>query len=114
MRKNKLGTIGLLAGGLFAGIGITATQGCDADDVCGPCGTIATGQLSIAGNAQLDGFFAAVASLQNASVSINGDFEANIVALAEVYGLGKVEFSASLVDDVITAIKADLTANLEG
>lgn len=115
MRKNKLGTIGLLAGGLIAGVGITAAQGCDAaDGVCGPCGTIATGQLSIAGNAQLDGFFAAVASLQNATVSVNGDFEANIVALADVYGLGKVEFSAALVDDLIAAIKADFAANLEG
>lgn len=115
MRKNKLGTIGLLAGGLIAGVGITATQGCDAaDGVCGPCGTIASGQLSIAGNAQLDGFFAAVAQLQNATVKINGDFEANIVALADVYGLGKVEFSADLVTDVIAAIKADFAANLEG
>lgn len=115
MRKNKLGTIGLLAGGLIAGVGITATQGCDAaDNLCGPCGTIATGQLSIAGNAQLDGFFAAVASLQNATVKINGDFEANIVALANVWGVGDGTFSATLVDDLIAKIKGEISANLEG
>lgn len=115
MRKNNLGTIGLLAGGLIAGVGITATQGCDAaDNLCGPCGTIATGQLSIAGNAQLDGFFAATASLQNATVKINGDFEANILALADVYGVGDGSFSATLVDELIAKIQADFDANLDG
>ena len=33
----------------------------DPDEICGPCGSIETGQLSISGNARLDGFFAAVA-----------------------------------------------------
>src|SRR5690349_12889490 len=83
-------------------------------DVCGPCGTVASGDLSISGDAKLDGFFAAVGSLQNATASIQGDFQANIMALADVYGVGQASFDAALVDKVIAAVKADVTANLQG
>jgi hypothetical protein len=83
-------------------------------DVCGPCGTVASGDLSISGDAKLDGFFAAVGSLQNATASIQGDFQGNIMALADVYGVGQASFDAALVDKVIGAVKADVTANLQG
>ena len=83
-------------------------------DVCGPCGTVASGDLSISGDAKLDGFFAAVGSLQNATASIQGDFEGNIMALADVYGVGQAKFDATLVDKVIGAVKADVAANVQG
>jgi hypothetical protein len=101
-------------------IGVVGASSCDkvtdaigdvAGDICGPCGEIAKGDISISGDAKLDGFFTAVGSLQNATASINGDFQANIMALASVYGVTATTFSASVVDDVITAIKADITAN---
>jgi hypothetical protein len=83
---------------------------------CGPCGTIAKGDFSISGDAQLDGFFQAVGNFQNATASITGDFQTNIVALANVYGVGNADgsFSADLVDKVITAVKGDISANLQG
>jgi hypothetical protein len=85
------------------------------EGICGPCGTVATGDFSISGDAKLDGFFAAVGSLQNATASIQGDFEANILALAAVYNVNaSAGFSAALVDQVIAAVKADITANVQG
>src|SRR5580765_4284579 len=91
-----------------------AIPGADPTAICGKCGTVATGDFSISGDAKLDGFFAAVGSLQNASASIQGDFEGNIMALASVYGVTATKFQASVVDDVINAIKADFTANASG
>ncbi|HEX4338922.1 MAG TPA: hypothetical protein VH062_23610 [Polyangiaceae bacterium] len=82
---------------------------------CGPCGTIASGDFSVSGDAQLDGFFQAVGNLQNATASVQGDFQANIVALATAYGVDATAgFDASLTDKVIAAIKADVSANLDG
>jgi modification target Cys-rich repeat protein len=84
-------------------------------EICGPCGTVASGDFSISGDAQLDGFFSAVGSLQNATASIQGDFEANILALAAVYNVNaSAGFSAALVDQVIAAVKADIAANVQG
>jgi modification target Cys-rich repeat protein len=86
-----------------------------AEDICGPCGSIETGQLSISGNAQLDGFFSAVYTVDQATARIRGDFEGNIVALAEVYGVAGVEagYSAQLLADLKTAISADITASVD-
>src|SRR5262245_60240139 len=69
---------------------LTACPGA-AEELCGPCGSIETGQLSISGNAQLDGFFNAVYTIDQATAGIKGDFEANIVALAEVWGVAGAE-----------------------
>jgi hypothetical protein len=84
-------------------------------EICGKCGTIANGDFSVSGDAQLDGFFQAVGSLQNATASVQGDFEANILALATVYAVdASAGFDASLVDKVIAAIKLDVSTNLQG
>src|SRR5262245_26209556 len=94
-------------------IGAAGATSCDkladaadgiAGEICGPCGTIATGEFSVSGDAKLDGFFQAVGNLQNATASVQGDFEGNILALANVYGVGQASFDASLVDKVIAAI----------
>ena len=86
-----------------------------AEDLCGPCGSLETGQLSISGNAQLDGFFNAVYTLDQATTAIRGNFEADIVGLATVYGLDvSAGFSASLLDELKAAITADLQANASG
>lgn len=83
--------------------------------VCGPCGDITKGDFSVSGDAQLDGFFQAVGNLQNATLSIQGDFQENILALAQVYGVdASAGFSATLVDNVIAAIKTDISANVQG
>jgi hypothetical protein len=92
------------------------STGCDAEKICGPCGSIETGQLSISGNAQLDGFFSAVYTLDQATAQISGDFEGHIVALAEVYGVAGAEagYSADLLAGLKAAITADIEANASG
>lgn len=85
------------------------------DAACGPCGTLASGDFSVSGDAHLDGFFQAVGNLQNATASIQGDFQANILALASVYGVDTSGgYSASMVDSVIAKIKSDVSTNLSG
>lgn len=118
MHLNKFRTFGLLAGGIVAGLALTSVQGCDpstvGDDICGPCGTIAGGSLSISGSAQLDGFFNATGSLNNAVAQIKGSFDADILALADVYGVARGEVNADFVGQLTAAIKADFAANLDG
>lgn len=119
MNRKLRGLIYTIPGVLIGAVGASS---CDkvADaipggDICGPCGDIAKGDVSISGDAQLDGFFTAVGSLQGATATINGDFQANILALASVYGLDvSGGFTAKMVDDLIAAIKADVTANASG
>lgn len=111
-----LASIGLVIG---AAAGMATLQGCPGEGgICGPCGSISSGQLSISGDARLDGFFAALADLQGATGTISADFDANIVALAEVYGVveagAEVQVDGAFVDSVIAAIRADFTANIEG
>lgn len=86
------------------------------EDFCGPCGDISTGNFSVSGNAQLDGFFQAVGTLQAATASIRGKFNADVLALADLYGLaeGDVTVDASLIDEIIAKIDADVSANVEG
>lgn len=59
----------------------------------------------------LDGFVHAAASLKNTTGSIQGDFERNMTALAAAYGVTPADSVDQLVDDVIAAIRADVTAN---
>jgi hypothetical protein len=85
------------------------------DDICGPCGTLATGDVGISGDARLDGFFKALSTMQNANVSIKADFEANIRALAALYDIELTgEINAAAVGQVTAAIEADITANVQG
>lgn len=95
---------------------LTACDGDPAEKLCGPCGSIETGQLSISGNAQLDGFFSAVYTIDQATAQIRGDFEGNIVALAKVYGVVGAEagYSAQLLLDLKAAISAEINTYASG
>jgi hypothetical protein len=110
-----LASIGLVVG---AAAGMTTLDGCEGANLCGPCGSISSGQLSISGDARLDGFFAALADLQGATGNISADFNANIVALAEVYGVveagADVNVDGAFVDSVVAAIRADFSASIQG
>lgn len=90
----------------------TATQ--VSEDLCGPCGSIATGDLSIAGDARLDGFFQAVADLSEATASIRADFDRDVLALGELYGLHTAEVDAAFVAQLRAAIEADVRASTDG
>ncbi len=115
MMKHHKQLLGLMIGGTLIGAGATTLQGCDAaEDLCGPCGSIATGQLSIAGNAQLDGFFNAVATFQGATAKVKADFDAEILALGEVFGVAEGTVNADYIGQLKAAIQGEFTANLEG
>lgn len=121
MKKSAIGLASLL---LPTVLGAAAMTGCKEDnpltgaseDICGPCGVVAQGDVGISGNAKLDGFFAAVADLNKAQVAINGDFEANIDELIAAFDV-EVAANASIsakVDALTAAISAELTANVQG
>lgn len=103
----------LIAGGL-------ASSGCDkaaeaAAEACGPCGSIATGDFSVSGDARLDGFFQAVGTLSNATATIKGDFDANIGALAAMYNIDvSAGITDAIVTDLIGKIDAEVSANVTG
>jgi hypothetical protein len=103
----------LIAGGL-------GSSGCDkvgdvAGAACGDCGTIATGDVGISGDARIDGFFTAVGTLNGAVGQIKADFDANIAALAGLYNIDvSAGIDGAAVDKVIAAIKAEVTANVSG
>lgn len=110
------GTRGMSAVGLGLLVGVVGVslQGCDPEAVCGDCGSLAHGQVSISGDAKLDGFFAAVADLGKATASVQGEFEANVRALGKLYGVADAAFSADYVGQVEAAIRADFQANVNG
>lgn len=121
MKKSAIGLATLLIPATF---GAFASAGCSEDnplskageELCGPCGVVAQGDVSISGSAKLDGFFAAVADLNKAQVTINGDFEANIDALIATFGV-EVAANAAIgakVDALIAKIDAEVTANAQG
>ena len=121
MKKSAFGLASLL---LPTAIAAFATTGCGDDNplsdtaekICGPCGLVAEGDVSISGSAKLDGFFAAVAELNKAQLTINGDFQANIDALIETFGVD-VAANANInakVDALIAEIDAQVAANVSG
>jgi modification target Cys-rich repeat protein len=121
MKKSAIGLATLLIPTL---IGAFATTGCSEDnpltaageELCGPCGVVAQGDVSISGSAKLDGFFAAVADLNKAQVTINADFEANIDELIAVFGVDVAANAAigAKVDALIAEIDAQVAANVQG
>jgi len=117
MMKHHKQLLGLMIGGTLIGAGGTTLQGCDAaEDLCGPCGSIATGQLSISANAQLDGFFNAVATFQGATAKVKGDFDAEILAIADAFGMATagVTVNAEFIGQLKGEIQAEFNANLDG
>lgn len=112
--RNK--AFSLAALGLFTGFSASAVQGCGEGGICGPCGSVLEGSVSIVNNAQIDGFFAAVAQVNNVFISVKADFDANIRALAEVWGYAAAEgeIDASYVGDLMGHIKGEISANVSG
>lgn len=120
MRKLIVGLGALVIPAMVAGL---ATSGCDEADklnegICGPCGSVLTGDVSISGDARLDGFFAAVGDLGKVTGKINGNFEANLAELEAIFGIaGEAGASGDLsgrVDALILAIQGEIQANASG
>jgi hypothetical protein len=124
MRRTAFGLLSLAAPIVLGAFATTAcedaadnplTQGAEA--LCGPCGDLSTGEISVSANARLDGFFAAVSTLNKATVSINADFEANIDSLIATFGVTGLAANASLdakVTALLAKIDAEITANADG
>lgn len=112
----KLGFFG--APLLVMATGALATAACDKESLpggeglCGPCGDVATGDIGISGNAKLDGFFAAVATLNKSVVTINGDFELGLKNLEAAFGLEAEGSISARVDALVAAIQAEIEANV--
>ena len=112
----------LAALGLTAGLASLTFAGCDGngsplpsnDDICGPCGSIVEGQVSISGNAQLDGFFSAVADLGQVTGSVQTDFDANIRALAEAWGYADISADTAIDASVVSGLMAHIRGEIEG
>jgi modification target Cys-rich repeat protein len=122
MKKSALGLLTLVTPALLGGVlTMSCQQAADdlanaSEEVCGPCGVVAKGDVGISGNVKLDGFFQAVSTLNAATVSIQGDFKSDIDALIEVFDVN-VAANATLsakVDALILAIQADIDANASG
>lgn len=123
MRKKAIGLVSLAAPALIGALAASCDKAGDnpldstGEKLCGPCGALATGDVGISGNAKLDGFFEAVGKIGDTTAAINGDFNANIDALSEIYGVTDFKASASIdkkVDDLIAAIQGEFSANVSG
>jgi hypothetical protein len=85
------------------------------EEICGPCGTIASGDVGISGDARLDGFFKALGTMQSATATIKADFDGNIRALAATFGVTIAgEVNAAAVGQLVTAIEGEIDANVQG
>lgn len=105
-----LASIGLTVG---AALGTATLSGCPGGGgICGPCGSVLEGSVGISGNAQLDGFFSAVASVGDVTASVQGEFDGNIRALAEVWGFADLEgeINADYVASLMAHIRGEIDA----
>ncbi|MDD5306053.1 MAG: hypothetical protein PHU25_01915 [Deltaproteobacteria bacterium] len=90
---------------------------CDSvTEACGPCGKVSTGDATISGDAQLDGFFKAVGTLGTATATIKGNFRAQVEELAALFNIeGAAEME---LPDLVAAVKAEIegqiAANVDG
>lgn len=81
---------------------------------CGPCNTLLSGDLSPTNLPQIDGFIVAADQLRTAVAAIEGEFAADIGALAAVYGIPAGTVDVGLVSQLTAAIQGDIAANLAG
>jgi modification target Cys-rich repeat protein len=123
MRKKAIGLVSLAAPALIGALAASCDKAGNnpladgAEKLCGPCGEVGLGDVGISGNAKLDGFFEAVGKIGDTTASINGDFDANIDALGTAFAGADFDTDAAInakVDAVVSAIKADFKANLDG
>lgn len=121
MRKLIVGFGALIVPALVAGLTMT---GCGEDsdnpltgaseDICGPCGVVARGDVGISGDARLDGLFAAVGDLGKVTAQINGNFESNLSDLETAFGVTAQGDISTRVDNLIAAIETSISANVDG
>ncbi|WAS92871.1 hypothetical protein [Nannocystis punicea] len=113
MITNRMGSFGLIAGGLIAGLSLTATQGCDPGDLAEQCGltcdeeAFLNGKFAVSGIAEVDAFFSATLDVSGAINATALDIEAELKGL---YALVGVEAAA----DFKAAFDAKVSAFIDG
>jgi len=122
MRKKVFGLLSLAAPALIGALAASCDKAGNnplteaSEGLCGPCGDLNLGDVSISGSAKLDGFFSAVSTLNAAVGTINADFEANLDGLIATFGADAAA-NASIdakVTSLLAKVKADVSANVEG
>lgn len=103
MITNRMGSFGLIAGGLIAGISLTATQGCDAGDLAEQCGltcdkeAFLNGKFAVSGIAEVDAFFSATLDVSGAINTTAANIEAELKGLYALVGAeGAADFKGAL------------------
>ena len=77
----------LLLPGMFLAA-LPASSCADAvEEACGPCGKVSTGDYSVSGNAELDGFFQAVGTFHGAAATVTSQFQADLGEIAALYSI---------------------------
>ena len=124
MFKNHKVSFGLIAGGLVAGMAMTAVQGCD-DGALGnlaeQCGLVCAaegiveGNASISGVASIDAFFGAVVTFSQAAIDVSAGIDAELSAIAVSLGLdgkaGAAEIKAAIQAKISGAVSGGLKIN---
>lgn len=122
MFKNHKVSFGLIAGGLVAGMAMTAVQGCD-DGALGnlaeQCGLVcaaegvADGNASISGIASIDAFFGAVVTFSKAAIDVSAGIDAELRAIAVSLGLEAGASSAEIKAAIQGKIKGAVSGGLK-
>ncbi|HUT78358.1 MAG TPA: hypothetical protein VM285_11760 [Polyangia bacterium] len=87
---------------------------CDAaDKLCGPCGDVYAGDDFISGDARLDGIFKAVGSFGSATAAIDASFNADVMALGEVFGLAKADMEGLEIDALVELVKGEIETEID-
>lgn len=114
MITNRMGSFGLIAGGLIAGLSLTATQGCDPGDLAEQCGltcdeeAFINGKFNVSGIASVDAFFSASLDVSGAVNTVAGDIQAELNGLYGLVGAtGAADFKAALDAKLATWIDVD-------
>ena len=96
-------------------LGISSASCEQIKEVCDfECGKFASGDVSISGNPQIDGFFKALNNLDLAVTAIRGRFDADVLAVAEAFGVPAGVVDAAYIDQVKAAVMAEFTTKLVG
>lgn len=114
MITNRMGSFGLIAGGLIAGLALTATQGCDeVGNLAEQCGLVCDeqafieGKFNVSGIAEVDAFFSATLDVSGAMNATASGIEAELTALYALVG-------AEVGGDFKAALDAKLSGYITG
>ncbi|MFZ6181906.1 hypothetical protein [Nannocystis pusilla] len=119
MITNRMGSFGLIAGGLIAGLSLTATQGCDeVGNLAEQCGltcdseAFINGKFNVSGIAEIDAFFSATLDVSGAINATAADIQAELAGLYALVGVeAGGDFKAAL--DAKLSAWIDVDAGLQ-